>query len=70
MIQAVGSRTKVDKRVGLPFDSFCKTSITSSFSMVSSLLLWPVKAYSALYVSFFWTGGGGGGGALATEEVE
>lgn len=38
--------------------------------MVSSLLLWPMKAYSALYVSFFWADGGGGGGALAMEEVE
>lgn len=45
--------------------------MTSSLPMVSSLLLWPMKAYSALYVSFLWTdGGGGGGGALAMEEVE
>lgn len=66
----VGSHTKVDKRVGLPFVSFCRTSITSSLPMVSSLLLWPMKAYSALYVSFFDADGGGGGGALAMEEVE
>ena len=59
--------------VNIPLPSFRSTSITSSFSRVSSISLWPAKAYRALYVSFFAAGGaagGGGGGARLMEDTE
>ena len=59
--------------VNIPLPSFRRTSMISSFSRLSSMSLWPAKAYRALYVSFFAAGGaagGGGGGARLMEDAE